>query len=313
VKLLVTGATGFLGWRAAVVLADGGHEVIGLARPDGARRAHAEGLDAVRLDAGDPRVRGLLAGRDAVVHFAGVPDPAGARGDPAGAVRANAGTTLNLLEGCAQHGVGLVYPSTVRAAHSPLPDPYAVSKRLGEEACRLHGARATVLRLTSVYGPGQVCWEGATGAIASFAARALEGVPIVIPGDPHRKRDFMYVDDLMGAIEQVIAGECWGQTLTVGSGVATELLQAAELVREAAGSGSPIETPGGDLRVCRLAASPSRCSRPRPRLSSSPIAFRAVAGAASSSAWGRRTSTGPPRCSEPPAWSPTRCPARRRR
>ena len=246
-KLLVTGATGFLGWRTTVVLGQRGHDVTPVARPGGARRAHAEGLDTVRLDAGDPRVRRLIAGCDAVVHFAGVPDPAGARADPAGAVRANAGTTLNLLEGCAEHGAGLVYPSTVRAAHSPPPDPYAVSKRLGEEACRLNAAPTAVLRLTSVFGPGQVAWEGATGAIASFAACALAGSPIVIPGDPRRGRDFVYVDDLIDALERVILDGRWGHTVTVGSGVTTELLRAAELVRDAAGSESPVETPGGDL------------------------------------------------------------------
>jgi nucleoside-diphosphate-sugar epimerase len=245
-KLLVTGATGFLGWRAATLLRERGHDVVALARPGGAARAASSGLDAVRVDAGDPAARGLVAGRDAVLHFAGVPDPAGARADPASAVRENAGTTANLLEACAEHYAGLVYPSTVRAAVSPPPDPYALSKRLGEEACRLHRARATVVRLPSVFGPGQVTWEGATGAIAAFAARALEGAPIVIPGDPLRSRDFLYVDDLIGALELVAAGR-WDETLTLATGVSTPLLRAAELVREAAQSDSPIETPGGNL------------------------------------------------------------------
>jgi nucleoside-diphosphate-sugar epimerase len=244
-KFLVTGASGFLGSRASVLLAENGHEVVRISRPGGAERAGAK--DAIRIDAGDPAVRELIAGCDAVLHFAGIPDPARAREDPARAVRENAGTTLNLLEGCLEHGVGLVYPSTVRAPLDPPPDAYAHSKRLGEEACRLHEAPALVARLTSVYGPGQVAWEGATGAIASFAARALEREPIVIVGDPARSRDFVYVDDALTAVESLVAEGRWSETVLIASGRSTSLLRAAELVRDAVGSSSPIETPGGEL------------------------------------------------------------------
>ena len=245
-RFLITGATGFLGWRTATLLAER-HEVVALARPDGAPRALAERLECVRVDAGDPAARTLIAGCDAVFHFAGIPDPARARSDPARAVRENVGATLNLLEGCLAARAGLIYPSTVRAALEPPPDPYAVSKRLGEEVCQLHPAPATVARLTSVFGPGQVAWEGATGAIANFAAAALTEAPIVIPGDPQRARDFVYVDDLVPALEQVAVAGRWDETLTFGSGVATPLLRAAEIVRDAARSSSPIETPGGAL------------------------------------------------------------------
>ena len=246
-KLVVTGASGFLGSRAATLLEEHGHEVVRVVRPHGAQRALVDDGDVVRADAGDPAANQLLAGCDAVLHFAGVPDPARAREDPARAVRENAGTTLNLLEGCRAHGVALVYPSSVRAAIEPPPDAYAISKRLGEAVCRCHPARAAVVRLTSVFGPGQVAWEGATGAIARFAARALEGSPIVIPGDPDRARDFVYVDDLVPALERVASTGPWGETLTFASGVPTPLRRAAELVREAAGSSSPVETPGGEL------------------------------------------------------------------
>jgi UDP-glucose 4-epimerase len=247
VKLLVTGASGFLGSRHTTLLRERGHEVIALTRPGGRSRALSAELDAIELDAGDPAARDLVSGCDAVLHFAGVPDPAGARADPARAVRENAGTALNLLEGCAEHGAALIYPSTVRAAQDPPPDPYAMSKRLGEQACRLHPAPAVVARMASVFGPGQVKAEGATGAIAAFAARALAGEPIVIPGNPQRTRDFVFVDDVVLAIESLIAEQRFDQTCTVGSGIPTPLIEAARLVVEATGSTSPIETPGGEL------------------------------------------------------------------
>ena len=246
-KLLVTGASGFLGSRHTTVLRERGHEVVAVTRPGGRPRAGIEALGAVELDAGDPAARQLVSGCDAVLHFAGVPDPASALADPATAVRENVGTTLNLLEACSEHGAALIYPSTVRAAQDPPPDPYAVSKRLGEQACRLQGAHTIVARMTSVFGPGQVRAEGATGAISAFADRALTGQPIVIPGNPRRTRDFVFVDDVAVALESMIAERRFDQTVTLGSGVATPLIHAAQLVLDATRSGSPIETPGGEL------------------------------------------------------------------
>jgi nucleoside-diphosphate-sugar epimerase len=262
-RFLVTGTTGFLGWRSAVLLAQRGHDVVGLARPGGAPRAHVGDLDAVRADAGGPQARALIAGCDAVLHFAGVPDPARARSDPARAVRENAGTTLNLLEGCLEHDAALIYPSTTRAAGMGSPDPYALSKRLGEEVCRLHAAPTAVVRMTSVFGPGQVAWEGATGAIAAFAARALRGEPLVIPGDPHRTRDFLYVDDAVAALEWVAVQAEWDGTATLASGTATPLLDAARLVRAVAGSDSPIQTPGGTMAPAENASYQTGTDEPR--------------------------------------------------
>jgi len=246
-RIIITGATGFLGWRAATLLTEAGHDVLAVSRPHGARRAHSSDLVTTEADAGGAAARDLIRGRDAVLHFAGVPDPARALTDPARAVRENVGTTLNLLTGCAEHSAALIYPSTVRAAAEPPPDPYALSKWLGEQACLRHPAPATVVRISSAYGPGQVAWEGATGAIAAFAARALDGAPIVIAGESRRTRDFVYADDVIDALDAIITQGRWNETITLASGVATPLQEAAELVREATGSDSVIQTPGGEL------------------------------------------------------------------
>jgi UDP-glucose 4-epimerase len=246
-RFLVTGATGFLGWRTTVLLRERGHDVVPVARPGGVARAHALELGAVELDAGSREIRELVQGCDAVLHFAGIPDPARARADPVRAIRENAGTTVNLLEACGAFDAGLIYPSTIRAAVEPTPDVYALSKRLGELACRLHRAPATVVRLTSVFGPGQVAWKGATGAIARFAANALEGRPIVIEGDPERTRDFVYVDDVAPALEAIAVEERWNETITLATGRPASLRRAAELVVAAVGGDVAIETPGGTL------------------------------------------------------------------
>jgi UDP-glucose 4-epimerase len=245
VKLLVTGASGFLGSRTTQLLRERGHDVVPLVRPGGRTRSSLpEG--AVAVDAGDLAARDLMEGCDAVLHFAGVPDPASSARDPARAVRENAGTTLNLLEGAEHYGAGFVYPSTIRAGLEPPPDEYAFSKRLGELVCRLHRWPSAVVRLPSVFGPGQVASEGATGAIAAFAARALAGEPITIPGDPLRTRDFVYVDDVVDGLERIVADAAW-EPATFTSGIGTPLIRAAELVIEAARSASSVETPGGNL------------------------------------------------------------------
>ena len=272
-RILVTGATGYLGWRAATLLAERGHDVVTLARPGGRARAASAGLRIDhRMDAGDPAAREVVAGCGAVLHFAGVPDPARARQDPARAVRENVGTTVNLLEACARHDALLVLPSTVRAGLDPPPDPYGLSKRLGEEACRLHPARACAVRLTSVFGPGQVAWEGATGAIAAFAARALDGRAITIPGDPARTRDFLYVDDLVDGLERLVLAGDPEPVLWAGSGVATPLSEAARMTIRAAGSDVDLELPGGDLPAGEGDSYALPASGPRLALTPRPLA-----------------------------------------
>jgi nucleoside-diphosphate-sugar epimerase len=283
-RLVVTGATGFLGWRAATLLAEAGHDVLAVAKPRGAKRAHAGDLVATELDAGAPAARDLISGRDAVLHFAGIPSPARASGDPAQAVRENVGTTLNLLAGCLDHGAALLYPSTVRAAVQPPPDVYALSKWLGEQVCREHPAPATVTRISSAYGPGQVAWEGATGAIAAFTARALEGAPIVIKGNPDRTRDFVYVDDVVAALEAIMSSGRWNETITLASGVATSLRQAAELVREVTGSESEIQTQAAELAEGEDTSYPVAPTAPELGFRSRPLAE----GIASYVAWIQR-------------------------
>ena len=145
VRLLVTGATGLprLAHRDAA-RASAGTTSSALARPGGRPRAASSDLRTrSRVDAGDPAARDLVAGCDAVLHFAGVPDPGErARATPRARCARTSARPSTCSRRCAAHGARLVYPSTdPRRRSSRRPTPTRLSKRLGEEACRLHRAR----------------------------------------------------------------------------------------------------------------------------------------------------------------------------
>ena len=257
----------------------------------------------MRIDAGDPAARDLVAGCDAVLHFAGVPDPAGARRDPAASrarERRHHAQPARGLRRARRRARSTPRACARRRTRRPIPTRCPSASARTPAASTRRAPRSCASRRCSA--PARSTWEGATGAIAAFAARALEGEPIVIPGDPRRTRDFVYVDDMVGGLGKIVREGRWNQTLTLGSGVDTPLIDVAELVRDTVGSDIRDRDPGrgsrarrerelrhrrrADLRnpaprdrgtaLCRLASPPSRCSRPRPSLTRSPTASPAA-------------------------------------
>ncbi|MEW6524261.1 MAG: NAD-dependent epimerase/dehydratase family protein [Bacillota bacterium] len=169
-RVLVTGATGFVGRRVAKSLAGAGHEVWALVRPTSSER-HVRYLESVgsRLHRGDVEDLASLEracrGADAVVHCAGHVQDWGPR-EPF--YRANALGTGNVATAAAGSGVSrLVHISTtdvygyphrrqVAEDHPMVPrNYYNATKILGEQKVRdLAGDRAVILRPASIYGPG---------------------------------------------------------------------------------------------------------------------------------------------------------------
>lgn len=171
-KLLVTGATGFVGGRLAAALVDRGDEVTALAR-DPARLAVAGARPVAGAldDAG--ALHRACEGQDVVVHVAARASDAGAR---AAFFRDNVDGTLALARAALEAGVRrLVYVSTISVygfappalvdEDTPVGDlggdyPYAESKLVGERALAPFSDRLelVVVRLGSVYGPGSAQW-----------------------------------------------------------------------------------------------------------------------------------------------------------
>jgi len=163
-KVLITGATGFIGWHCASLLRDNGFSVSALLRPPSNETKLPEGINVVRGDFSS--VRSLMAavkGIYAVVHFAGVVRAVSL----ASYWKANVDSTENLCRACNEQGVerfifisslaaggpsGRDKPRDESVADHPLTH-YGISKHEAESVVRRLIHEPTVLRPCAVYGP----------------------------------------------------------------------------------------------------------------------------------------------------------------
>jgi nucleoside-diphosphate-sugar epimerase len=197
-RVVVTGAAGFIGSSAAAVLARRGHDVVPV------DTIGDDPCDVTDVESLGDRFRGA----DAVIHLAAVADFADCDADPFLAHHVNAGGTLAVLLAARASAVPrVVYASTFWAydgatgsevdEDTPLPLPrnvYTATKLAGELYC--HAAppdlEVVVCRLGTAYGPG----ARPTLMTSRMLTLAREGESLTVHGDGEQGRQMVYVEDL---------------------------------------------------------------------------------------------------------------------
>jgi UDP-glucuronate 4-epimerase len=236
-KVLVTGAAGFIGYHTSERLLARGDEVVGLDNLNdyydvNLKLARVERLKAKRgfsfakLDLADRAGVPELFARekfDRVVHLGAQAGVRYSLKNPLAYIDSNVVGTTNILEGCRHTGVQhLVYASTssVYGANTKMPFTvhqgvdhplsfYAATKKANEMMAHtyshLYGLPTTGLRFFTVYGP----WGRPDMALFLFAKNILAGLPIDVFNHGHHKRDFTFVEDIVsgvvGALDHVAA------------------------------------------------------------------------------------------------------------
>ena len=223
-KVLLTGAAGFIGMHVAQRLLERGDEVVGLdnlndyydVRLKEARLARLTphpSFRFVKMGVEDrPGMAALFAaeGFDRVVHLAAQAGVRYSLQNPDAYIDANIVGFMNVLEGCRHAGVGhLVYASSssVYGGNEKMPfseadsvdhpvSLYAATKKANELMAHtyshLYGLPTTGLRFFTVYGP----WGRPDMALFLFTRAILEGRPIDVFNHGRMQRDFTYVDDI---------------------------------------------------------------------------------------------------------------------
>jgi UDP-glucuronate 4-epimerase len=231
-KILVTGAAGFIGMHVVQGLLARGDEVVGVdnlnAYYDVALKearlgclAGFPGFRFVRLDVADADALGQLFRREGfqrVVHLAAQAGVRYSLANPQAYVQSNLAGFVNILEGC-RHGKveHLVYASSssVYGGNTKLPfsehdnvdhpiSLYAATKKSNELMAHtyshLFGLPATGLRFFTVYGP----WGRPDMSYFKFTKAILEGRPIEVFNHGNMQRDFTYVDDIVEGVVRVL-------------------------------------------------------------------------------------------------------------
>jgi nucleoside-diphosphate-sugar epimerase len=250
--ILVTGASGLIGRHVVEHLVKRGQTVRTFQRsaPLDPRVEHIAGdvcTDRAALCA-------AARGCQTVIHLAGRGDVGESRRDPVGYAQLNATGALHALD-AAHHADAAfvlassqrVYPLRAEACREDdglQPDsPYGYAKHVAELWCQMYaaqfGARTTVLRFFSVYGPGQQA-NGGSGVVTIFARAALAGQPLVVQSAG--RRDFTDATDvavaLCLAVERAPASY---RVYNIATGVGTTFGRLAEELVELSGSRSRIE------------------------------------------------------------------------
>ena len=231
-KVLVTGAAGFIGMHVAARLARDGNDVVAVDNFDAyydvtlkrlrASRLDAAGVRSESLDLADAQATAALfngAGFSHVAHLAAQPGVRYSLVNPSAYVRNNLVAFGNVLEGCRHAGVQhLVYASSssVYGANHVLPFSedqsvdhplsfYAATKKANElmahSYAHLYRFPATGLRFFTVYGP----WGRPDMSPMIFATAILQGEPIKVFNFGKMRRDFTYVDDIVEGVVRVLA------------------------------------------------------------------------------------------------------------
>jgi UDP-glucose 4-epimerase len=272
-NFLITGAAGFLGSALANYLALEGHQVRGLDDlSTGDPQALSPDVHFTRGDVSDrPKLWTLLQEVDCVYHLAARVSVQESLQYPREYNAVNVGGTVSLMEAMRDVGVRRVVMASSGAVYGDLAEqplfesltpnprsPYAVSKLAAEYYIRtiggLWGMETVCLRIFNAYGPGQHLPPSHPPVVPHFLRQASRGGTLVVHGDGHQTRDYVYVDDVVsGMVAAATAPNINGLVINVGSGQETSIRELVKFVSEATGREAEVlynaSQPGGVSRM----------------------------------------------------------------
>jgi nucleoside-diphosphate-sugar epimerase len=273
-RILLTGAAGFVGSHLAERLLRDGHEVIGVDNLSTGRLVNLESFrDHPRFRFHEADVSRELPGSvtegpfDWILHFASPASPPKYDSRPIETMLVNGEGTRKLLDLCVEKKARFFFASTSEVYGDPLVHPqpesywgnvnpigvrsiYDEGKRYGEALCfayhRSRGVGIRVIRIFNTYGPRMDPEDGRV--VTNLMFQALKKQPLTLYGDATQTRSFQYVSDLIEGLVRFMGVDHTGP-INLGNPREFTILEFAGKVRELLPGIEPIEfrpLPGDD-------------------------------------------------------------------
>lgn len=239
-KVLVTGACGFIGRHLVPRLRAAGHQVLEVSRQSG--------------DVSNPETWQRFPTSDAVVHLAARSFVPESWDVPADFIKTNLFGAIGALEYCRTHRASFVFPSSYLYGDAPREpvgedtnlvarNPYALSKKLAEEACRFYadgyGLNVTILRPFNIYGAGQ-----SHRFLVPTILQQLKGAKEIRVRDLEPRRDYVYILDVADAIVKAVACSTGFNVFNVGTGISHSVEELIRTIQDVWGTNLPVRSEG---------------------------------------------------------------------
>ena len=262
-RILLTGAAGFLGSHLTSELLKKGHFVVALDDLSTGRMKNLEahvGNDNFAFINHDVR-NPIEIEVDQILNFASPASPVHYQSDPVRTIETNFLGIINLLHLSKSRNIPLLQASTSEVYGDPdiSPQPeeywgnvnpigirscYDEGKRAAETLCfdykRQHGIDTRVVRIFNTYGPNMAVADGRV--VSNFIVQALTNESITIYGDGSQTRSFCYVDDLVrGILEMMSLSESPSSPINLGNPNEFTMRELASKIIQMTGSKSKIE------------------------------------------------------------------------
>jgi UDP-glucose 4-epimerase len=236
-KILVTGALGFVGKNLCKRLIEVGYDVIGLDNYEIGKAT--DEIKGVRYLPWDIEQIEYLKGYgiDLCFHLAALSRIQPSFEQPSETFRVNARGTEAVCEWARQFNVKVVYSGSSSQWHDPFLSPYAMYKKMGEDVCKMYkkiyNLNAEIARFYNVYGPEEIVDGKWAAVIGLWRRQVRDGEPLTIVGDGEQRRDFTHIDDIVDALIKIGFGtESVEDAWELGTGFNYSLNEVADIFIE---------------------------------------------------------------------------------
>ena len=205
-NILVSGGAGFIGSNLIKKLIDEGHNVTSLDNYSTGKTEN-EVKEAKYINDDIENIFKLKTKFDVCFHLAAQSRVQPSFDDPEESVRINVTGTTRVMEWAKINNIKVIYAGSSSKHHDPSDSPYAMTKFLGEEICRLYkksfDVNVEIARFYNVYGPAEPLDEKFGNVIGIWQVKVNKNLPLPIVGDGNQKRDFTHVFDIVDGLLKI--------------------------------------------------------------------------------------------------------------
>ena len=235
-NILVTGGAGFIGTNLIKTLIKDNYYITSIDNySTGSKENEIEGVKYIDSDI--ELIDQLESKFDLCFHLAAQSRVQPSFEDPQESTRVNVNGTMKVMEWAKKQSVKVIYAGSSSKHHDPSDSPYAMTKYLGEEICKLYKksfkVNVEIARFYNVYGPNEPLDEKFGNVIGIWREKVRLNKPLTIVGDGNQKRDFTHVDDIIdGILKIAFSHKNHSDAWELGSGVSYSIKELFNMFKE---------------------------------------------------------------------------------